>query len=99
MPGASHPALSFQFGLPVSCGAVNRTRSVPARTHRARRVRLAVLPAPRVARESLPDAQTVLIVDDHSGFRASARELLECEGYDVVGEATTRLPPSSRRRS
>ena len=31
--------------------------------------------------------KTVLIVDDHSGFRASARELLECEGYEVVGEA------------
>lgn len=32
-------------------------------------------------------AKTVLIVDDHSGFRASARELLECEGFEVVGEA------------
>jgi len=29
----------------------------------------------------------VLIVDDHAGFRASARRLLECEGFDVVGEA------------
>jgi DNA-binding NarL/FixJ family response regulator len=32
-------------------------------------------------------ATTVLIVDDHPGFRASARMLLEGEGYDVVGEA------------
>lgn len=32
-------------------------------------------------------AQRVLIVDDHKGFRASARRMLECEGYDVVGEA------------
>ena len=31
--------------------------------------------------------KTVLIVDDHSGFRASARELLEAEGFEVVGEA------------
>jgi DNA-binding NarL/FixJ family response regulator len=31
--------------------------------------------------------QTVLIVDDHAGFRASARELLSAEGFDVVGEA------------
>jgi DNA-binding NarL/FixJ family response regulator len=31
--------------------------------------------------------QTVLIVDDHAGFRASARRLLECEGFEVVGEA------------
>jgi len=31
--------------------------------------------------------QRVLIVDDHAGFRASARRMLECEGYEVVGEA------------
>lgn len=30
---------------------------------------------------------TVLIVDDHEGFRRNARRLLESEGYDVVGEA------------
>lgn len=30
---------------------------------------------------------TVLIVDDHPGFRAQARRLLESEGYRVVGEA------------
>jgi len=30
---------------------------------------------------------TVLIVDDHPGFRATARVLLESEGYLVVGEA------------
>lgn len=29
----------------------------------------------------------VLIVDDHARFRASARRLLELEGYEVVGEA------------
>lgn len=29
----------------------------------------------------------VLIVDDHEGFRARARHLLESEGFDVVGEA------------
>ena len=31
--------------------------------------------------------QTVLIVDDHEGFRASVRALLETGGFDVVGEA------------
>jgi DNA-binding NarL/FixJ family response regulator len=31
--------------------------------------------------------QTVLIVDDHAGFRASARRLLSRHDYDVVGEA------------
>jgi DNA-binding NarL/FixJ family response regulator len=30
---------------------------------------------------------TVLIVDDHPGFRASARRMLEASGYAVVGEA------------
>jgi DNA-binding NarL/FixJ family response regulator len=32
-------------------------------------------------------APTVLIVDDHAGFRTFARSLLEAAGYDVVGEA------------
>ena len=31
---------------------------------------------------------TVLIVDDHAGFRTFVRALLEEEGFDVVGEAT-----------
>ena len=31
----------------------------------------------------------VLIVDDHPSFRATARALLQAEGYDVVGEAET----------
>lgn len=30
---------------------------------------------------------TVLIVDDHAGFRAAARRLLESEGYVVAAEA------------
>ncbi|MGN6168322.1 MAG: response regulator [Solirubrobacteraceae bacterium] len=33
-------------------------------------------------------ATTVLIVDDHATFRASARMLLESEGFEVVGEAS-----------
>jgi len=32
---------------------------------------------------------TILIVDDHVEFRATARALLECDGFDVVGEAAT----------
>src|SRR5436305_14972853 len=31
--------------------------------------------------------RTVLIVDDHPRFRASARYMLEADGYEVVGEA------------
>jgi DNA-binding NarL/FixJ family response regulator len=30
---------------------------------------------------------TLLIVDDHDGFRESARALLEAEGFTVVGDA------------
>ena len=30
---------------------------------------------------------TVLIVDDHQGFREGARALLEADGFDVLGEA------------
>jgi DNA-binding NarL/FixJ family response regulator len=29
----------------------------------------------------------VLVVDDHAGFRSCASELLQAEGFDVVGEA------------
>ena len=31
----------------------------------------------------------ILIVDDHEGFRATARRMLEADGYEVVGEAAT----------
>lgn len=31
--------------------------------------------------------RTILIVDDHTAFRAIVREVLEADGYDVVGEA------------
>ncbi len=37
--------------------------------------------------DDLGMAQTVLIVDDHPSFRATARALLECDGFTVVGEA------------
>jgi DNA-binding NarL/FixJ family response regulator len=35
----------------------------------------------------VPAVPTVLIVDDHPSFRATARLLLEADGYAVVGEA------------
>jgi DNA-binding NarL/FixJ family response regulator len=31
--------------------------------------------------------QTLVIVDDHPSFRASARAILEADGFDVIGEA------------
>jgi len=30
---------------------------------------------------------TVLIIDDHAGFRVQARALMEADGFSVVGEA------------
>lgn len=30
---------------------------------------------------------TVLLIDDHDGFRARARAMLEAQGFDVVAEA------------
>jgi len=41
---------------------------------------------------------SVLIVDDHPSFRASARLLLESEGWDVVGEAAGLTPASEDHR-
>jgi two-component system, NarL family, nitrate/nitrite response regulator NarL len=36
-------------------------------------------------------AHTVLIVDDHPGYRAAARTVLEMDGFEVVGETATGL--------
>ena len=51
----------------------------------------------RIGETAYPDhnsvhmATSVLIVDDHPSFRASARMLLEAEGFEVVGEAENGL--------
>jgi DNA-binding NarL/FixJ family response regulator len=37
--------------------------------------------------DDLHVAVSVLIVDDHPAFRASARTMLELDGFEVVGEA------------
>jgi CheY-like chemotaxis protein len=42
-------------------------------------------PAPIGA--TMADMRSLLIVDDHAGFRSWAREVLAHEGFDVVGEA------------
>ena len=34
-----------------------------------------------------PMSATILVVDDHAGFRRSIRALLTAEGFEVVGEA------------
>jgi DNA-binding NarL/FixJ family response regulator len=48
----------------------------------------AIPEAPYVLRWHDPAVKTsVLIVDDHEGFRSRARAVLEADGYVVVGEA------------
>jgi len=42
---------------------------------------------------------TILIVDDHGQFRATARALLESDGFDVIGEAPTGLAGFDAARS
>jgi DNA-binding NarL/FixJ family response regulator len=41
----------------------------------------------QVTWQHAPMAMTVLIVDDHPVFRSFARDLLESEGFEVIGEA------------
>ena len=41
----------------------------------------------RLARHHRAVPGTVLIIDDHADFRASARALLEADGFQVIGEA------------
>jgi DNA-binding NarL/FixJ family response regulator len=45
-----------------------------------------MVPARRVCNDQSV-RRSILIVDDHAEFRSRARELLEAEGFDVVGEA------------
>ena len=51
------------------------------------RVRLSVWRVPAWT-ATIGSVTTVLIVDDHAGFRRMARKLLEAEGFEVVGEAS-----------
>ena len=67
---------------------------MPSRSHAAiagiaTEVRPAVWPRVSARDDNRPVdmAPPVLIVDDHPSFRATARVLLEAEGFDVVGEA------------
>jgi DNA-binding NarL/FixJ family response regulator len=56
---------------------------------------------PRARCDDLGMRLTLLIVDDHAGFRAFARALLEAENFDVVGEAedaASALAAASRLR-
>jgi DNA-binding NarL/FixJ family response regulator len=39
------------------------------------------------SRDTIRTMNTILIIDDHEGFRAQARALLEADGFTIVGEA------------
>ena len=64
-----------------------RLAGVPRVRLAARMVWLAVWRKPAPAARL--DRMKVLIVDDHPSFRASARRMLEAEGFEVVAEAGT----------
>src|SRR5262245_55019047 len=53
---------------------------------RPKRAAIRTTPAAPVCHD-FPMGRTVLIVDDHPSFRASARAMLESEGFEVIGEA------------
>ena len=53
----------------------------------SQRVRFTVRRTPAASDTIATVATTVLIVDDHPSFRASARAILEADGFTVVGEA------------
>ena len=66
---------------------IPRIDESPDLAARAPKFREIPMPMPRWGWDHLPMAWTVLIVDDHAGFRGFARRLLEAEGFTVVGEA------------
>lgn len=71
-PAVRDPASDRRYRT-AACGAA-QTRASPDADLPPERDHLMVRP-------------TVLIVDDHGDFRTAARELLDAEGFDVVGEA------------
>ena len=73
IPNAQAP---FQWGWQASAGAVCRHRGVAIRT-----------PKTPCVEDNRRVSTSVLIVDDHPSFRASARRMLEAGGYAVIAEA------------
>ncbi len=55
---------------------------------RCRRSGISPIAGPHRLCDDSHDVRTVLIVDDHAGFRGFARRLLEAGGFTVVGEAS-----------
>jgi len=101
-PGASlarylpPPAATTSVADAAALTSRRPTRAPRAAAAGSFAVRAAVLSLARRRRNGLEAAailcdhghmRTVLVVDDHPSFRATARALLHAEGFDVVGEA------------
>ncbi len=67
----------MEFPGVFGCGYPHRPQALP----------VLALPSRWATMTMTQMGQRVLIVDDHAGFRASARRMLECDGFEVVGEA------------
>jgi CheY-like chemotaxis protein len=77
---------TLEGGCSGQNGVSNRSASVPARDFRLGRIGAGHSAGRELDCQHVDMRPTVLIVDDHADFRASARALLEAEGFDVVGE-------------
>jgi DNA-binding NarL/FixJ family response regulator len=73
--------------LPALRGAVNKRLAERVQDPTVRASGLAPMCRACLQCQHQSMARSVLIVDDHPGFRAQARVMLAAAGYDVVGEA------------
>jgi len=90
MPQPAPQITVFPLAMRIDCGVRDThcgyhlaaaSRAVPPRG-----VRLPVLHCFPVSATICDVTTTILIVDDHPSFRASARAILEADGFQVVGE-------------
>ena len=68
------------------CRATRTRKESPGRSVPSGSIRVSHIPWSRQARDHDDVRRTVLIVDDDDAFRASARALLEGDGFDVIAE-------------
>jgi CheY-like chemotaxis protein len=82
------PSMAPAFGPQVSAAAAGSTRKVWLAVPRAGPGQVTILDcgSSRLL-DRFRRVTTLLIVDDHAGFRATARALMGAEGFDVIAEA------------
>lgn len=78
--------INGQLDVPNSTGAVLDLAKAPSSKPSGGKPRVRPDARTVVLCDDSGVACTVLIVDDHAGFRSFARGLLQGEGFDVVGE-------------